>query len=282
MFPIRKSPPVMPYRLPSTATHDSPPRPEAVTAGYATGSASTGLAAPGGVLGLSLTQVLGGALAAVTAALAASFLGVAGTIAGAAIGSLVATVGSAVYDHSLRTAGARLRIARVEPVARNASREPVAVQGPLREQVPGSRRPRRGVVHLAIGVIAGMVIALGGITAVEALIGHPLSSSTTGGTSISQAATGSTPTRSTKPSPAIPSTPSVTSTPSATATPPPSTTAPPPPSTAATSNPTGTSTAAPTSAAPSVSPSPTSSSPPGPAPTWARLGAPTASTPPVG
>ncbi len=228
----------MSYRPPSTATQDNPRQP-------ATGSTTADLAAPAGVLGLTLTQVLGGALAAATAALAASFLGVAGTIAGAAIGSLVATVGSAVYDHSLRSAGARLRIARVEPVARNTSREPVAVQGPLREQVPGRRRPRRGAVRLAVGVLAGMVVALGGITAVEALLGHPLSSSTTGGTSIGQAVTWSTPTRSAAPTPTTRSTPSVTSTPSTT----------PSPSSTATSSPTGTSTASPTSGPPSASPS---------------------------
>ena len=233
----------MSYRPPSTATHELPLEP-------ATGSTGAALAAPGGVLGLTLTQVLGGALAAATAALAASFLGVAGTIAGAAIGSLVATVGSAVYDRSLRSAGARLRIARVEPVGRNASRDPVAVQGPLREQVPGPRRPRRGVVRLVIGVVAGMAIALGGITAVEALMGHPLSSSTTGGTSIGQAVTGSTPTRSTAPTPSAPSAPSAPSTPSVTFTP----SSTPSPSTTATPSPTGTSTASPTTGPPSASP----------------------------
>ena len=56
------------------------------------------------VLGLSVAQVLGGALAAATSALAASFLGVAGTLVGAVVGSVVATVGAAVYAHSLRKA----------------------------------------------------------------------------------------------------------------------------------------------------------------------------------
>lgn len=77
--------------------------------------------------GTGLAQILASTLAAVSAALAASFLGVAGTIIGAALGSLVATIGSAIYAHSLRTAGSRLQR--------------------LRPQGPGTPSPRARVVH---------------------------------------------------------------------------------------------------------------------------------------
>jgi hypothetical protein len=53
-------------------------------------------------LDLSAAQVTGGALAAVTSAVAGSTLGVNGTVAGAAVGSVVATVGGELYTHSLR------------------------------------------------------------------------------------------------------------------------------------------------------------------------------------
>src|SRR3954453_3085270 len=54
--------------------------------------------------GLSLTQICGGALAAVTAAVAASFLGVAGTLIGAGVGSVISTIAAALYSHSLHPA----------------------------------------------------------------------------------------------------------------------------------------------------------------------------------
>jgi hypothetical protein len=47
------------------------------------------------------SQVLAGALAASTSAVAASYLGVAGTVIGAGLGSVVATVSTALYKHSL-------------------------------------------------------------------------------------------------------------------------------------------------------------------------------------
>ena len=108
------------------------------------------------VLGLSVPQVLGGALAAATSALAASFLGVAGTLVGAVVGSVVATIGAAVYAHSLRKAATQLRVIRpaIRPDAAVASQDsaeadPVAGDGndqvevgpglPLRT-VPARRR----------------------------------------------------------------------------------------------------------------------------------------------
>lgn len=51
--------------------------------------------------GLSWLQLLAGALAAMTSAWVASYLGVAGTIIGAAVGSLVASVASALYARGL-------------------------------------------------------------------------------------------------------------------------------------------------------------------------------------
>ncbi|NUS72603.1 MAG: hypothetical protein HOQ05_04265 [Corynebacteriales bacterium] len=50
---------------------------------------------------LSFTQIVASALAAVSASFAASYFNVIGTIVGAAIISVVATVGSALYKHSL-------------------------------------------------------------------------------------------------------------------------------------------------------------------------------------
>ena len=130
--------------------------------------------------GLSVAQVLGSALAAATSALAASFLGVAGTIIGALVGSLVATVGSAVYAHSLETAGARLRVVRVTVVdpAGRPTTGPGSLPLPAPTVVPPSTpsRPSRRWVRRGAVLVAGAGLALGGITLVEQVLGHPVSS----------------------------------------------------------------------------------------------------------
>lgn len=51
--------------------------------------------------GVSWLQLVAGALAAMTSAWVASYLGVAGTIIGAAVGSLVASIASAIYVNGL-------------------------------------------------------------------------------------------------------------------------------------------------------------------------------------
>ncbi len=147
-------------------------------------------------LGLSLPQVLGGALAAATSALAASFLGVAGTL-GAVVGSVVATIGAAVYSHSLRKAATQLRVIRpaIRPVAALASQGVEA--DPARPRVTATIRSRcrlvrtvparRRWLRLTVRVVLGVVLALAGITAAELIIGHPVSGSTTSGTTIGQA-----------------------------------------------------------------------------------------------
>jgi hypothetical protein len=58
---------------------------------------------------LSGPQIGGSALAAVTAAVAASYLGVAGTVIGAAVMSVGSTVGTAVYTHYLKRTGDKVR-----------------------------------------------------------------------------------------------------------------------------------------------------------------------------
>nr|MDT0526266.1 hypothetical protein [Streptomyces sp. DSM 41633] len=58
---------------------------------------------------LSLPQVAGSAVAAVAAAVAASQLGVYGTIAGAGVMSVVATCGGSVFQHFFRRTGEQIR-----------------------------------------------------------------------------------------------------------------------------------------------------------------------------
>lgn len=74
--------------------------------------------------GLSTTQVVASALAAISSAVAASYLGVAGTVLGAGFGSIVATVSTALYQHSLTRTNERLK--RVAPAPIQAGRTAAA------------------------------------------------------------------------------------------------------------------------------------------------------------
>jgi len=90
-----------------------------------------------GHLDLRPTQLAGGALAAVTSAVAASKFGVTGTVVGAAFGSVVSSVASAVYQTSLTRAGDRIRTIVVTPTGARGGTgtadpsDPTAVPGEL-------------------------------------------------------------------------------------------------------------------------------------------------------
>src|SRR4051794_32561073 len=67
---------------------------------------------------INWVQVCASALAAVSSAVLLSTVGVAGTIIGAAVGSVIATVGAAVYSYSLRISRERVAAAQAAAVAR--------------------------------------------------------------------------------------------------------------------------------------------------------------------
>ena len=82
---------------------------------------------------LSIAQVVGGALAAMTAAALGSRLSVAGTVVGAAFASVIAAVAGALYTASLR------RTSRASaPSSHGSARRPGRAPAP---QVRGARRP---------------------------------------------------------------------------------------------------------------------------------------------
>jgi hypothetical protein len=60
-------------------------------------------------LNLTTSQVAASALAACSASIVASYLGVAGTVIGAAVGSVVATTGAAIWGHLFRRGGDRIK-----------------------------------------------------------------------------------------------------------------------------------------------------------------------------
>jgi hypothetical protein len=170
---------------------------------------------------VSTVQVGASAAAAVTSALAASVFGVAGTLIGAAVGSMVSTIAAALYADYLHRAGRQLRVTKSVVIQRIPSEMLAAT--PLRHltgpaDLPGEQAMRAigdETAHqtvtlpladqtellespaspaarawykrpvLAMG-LCGFLIALGIITASEGAIGHSLSGGD-GQTSISKA-----------------------------------------------------------------------------------------------
>jgi hypothetical protein len=132
-------------------------------------------------LDLSVTQVVASALASVSAAVAASFFGVAGTVVGAALGAVVATVGSAVYKRSIARTHARLKtIAPVQTVFLKPVRRRAAADEGLTEETAAGSTTGRPWARWATAAFVVFVLAIGTLTGVEALTGHPLSSLVTG------------------------------------------------------------------------------------------------------
>ncbi|MEP7021561.1 MAG: hypothetical protein ABI808_12975 [Pseudonocardiales bacterium] len=123
-------------------------------------------------LQLSATQLIASALAAVTATIAASYLGVSGTVIGAAIASVVTVTGNAVYGHSLHRTSERVRTvvpttARwLPPVHPDLDPPPVPAE-------PLPRAPLTRKLALAAVAVFATVLAL--VTSVELIAGHPLS-----------------------------------------------------------------------------------------------------------
>jgi hypothetical protein len=161
---------------------------------------------------LSVPQILAGALAAASAAVAASWLGVAGTVIGAMVASLVASVTTALYAHPLEKSSRVIRETlpvvpeRTRALDSSLSHE-TAVFGatdptqvlpadgaslPAYETVTTasetrSRRIQWGPVF--VSSVLTLVIGIGILTGAEALLGGSFSSITgsgdSGGTTIS-------------------------------------------------------------------------------------------------
>lgn len=194
--------------------------------------------APRTWLGLTLPGLLAGAGASVTAAVLGSQMGLAGTLVGAALSSVVATAAGALYTAGLQRThdGLRVVVRRRRPVvevlALDDPGDEVAVD-PAVDRAPGGRRVLAWGGWVAAAV-ATFVLALTAVTGIEATTGRTLSGGS--GTTVGSVAAAAEPT----PAPSEPAVVSASPTPRASATPSP--------------------TASPTSAAPATAtPSPTAS-----------------------
>jgi hypothetical protein len=142
-------------------------------------------------LQLNPVQVAAGALAAVSSAVGASFFGVAGTLIGAALGSVIASVCTALYTESLhKTKEGIERVLTRRPDGAASAEEPAATAvlparlSPRRapEERGGPRWTRVGIYAAAV-FVAAMAIVTGieliGQQPVSALVGHTASSGST-------------------------------------------------------------------------------------------------------
>jgi hypothetical protein len=214
---------------------------------------------------LSATQILASGLAAASATVAASYFGVAGTVIGAGLGSVISVVGGAVFSYSIRQTRNKVRrgldvavaqrftlsTATIDRAAASPSAAARVSSGVTRARAALS--PRRLV--LVAGAIFAVTLAI--TTAFELASGQPLAATLHGqhGSGVSLGG-GSTGTAGPRPAPATSSSPRTSSQPSTVSTPAPATTvtvtAP-----ASSSTPSGsTSSQPPTSAAPTSSPAP--------------------------
>jgi hypothetical protein len=112
---------------------------------------------------LRVTNLLGGALAAISGAVVASFFGVFGTLAGAGVMSIFMAVATAGYAHSLASAHRWLR----RRLLRRAGSETEADMPPA--------QPIRWQ-RIALAAAAVFAIAIGAVTTVEATARRPLAS----------------------------------------------------------------------------------------------------------
>ncbi|MBW3085562.1 hypothetical protein KEM60_01762 [Austwickia sp. TVS 96-490-7B] len=147
-------------------------------------------------IGVTVPQLFGGACAAMSAALVASKLGVAGTLIGAAIASIVSTIASAQYTNManrvhqfLRSYGLgkdKAKGADSSSSTPRTTKTQVLSQDKDGSYVEGRATRRFQVPRQAwLGGLAMFAIAMGTITVIEFGLGHPVAHSDEKGTSIS-------------------------------------------------------------------------------------------------
>jgi hypothetical protein len=143
-------------------------------------------------LGIDWVRTIAGALAAVSTTVLLSTLGAAGTLLGAALGSIAATVATAAYSTGLSRSRARMRrLAALRtgsiPLRRDqATTEPgAAADAEAREDGDRGRWVDRlrelGWRRLAVGALAMFLVVLAIVTVFELLAGRTLASTVGGG-----------------------------------------------------------------------------------------------------
>ena len=157
-------------------------------------------------LDLSVSQILGGALAAVTAAALGAQLSVAGTLVGAALASIIAAVAGSLYTASLRRTRDKVKTVfwtgqpnevdepTVIDIVADSEGHITGQRSHLVEPEPRGepsppRRPKLNWKRIAVAALAAFGIAAVALTTFELVTGHALSGGE--GTTIQQVREGS-------------------------------------------------------------------------------------------
>lgn len=136
-----------------------------------------------------ISQVLAGALAAVTAALIGSTMGVAGTVIGAGLASMVSTIGGALYLRSIERTTKGVRTVRAKVVGKSGGttvlvadedpeKEPgdeVEAEPAVAEDQPPEERRRLRWPMLVVASLAAFALGMLAVTGVEWVRGESLS-----------------------------------------------------------------------------------------------------------
>lgn len=130
---------------------------------------------------INLIAVAAGALASISAAVLASYLGVAGTLIGAALASVVSSVAGAVYTGLLASTRERIqrglhRTADQDSQLRERTGR-LSLAGRLARSWPSwLRRPATRWLVVGAAALLMFAIAIGAVTGIEMLIRKPLAS----------------------------------------------------------------------------------------------------------
>jgi len=141
--------------------------------------------------GIEISKVAAGTLAAVSAAVIGSFLGVAGTLIGAAVASVIGSVGTEVYQRSINKGAKKLQTLAPTfikaPAAVGTPEVPAATEedAPSHSVAPDEVVEKRAADQsgtklrwkpILVGAAVVFALAMGAIFAVEAIAGRSLAS----------------------------------------------------------------------------------------------------------
>ena len=129
--------------------------------------------------GINIPKTIAGALAAVCAAVVGSYLGVAGTLIGAAVASIVGTVGTEIYERSLNKGREKLQTLTPAFVKTPAAVGTPPVAAATEDESPSHTvAPKPQIRWKRIALLAGavFVLAMGSLTVFELISNRSVAS----------------------------------------------------------------------------------------------------------
>ncbi|MFG6192193.1 hypothetical protein [Nonomuraea sp. JJY05] len=131
---------------------------------------------------LSVPQIVGSAMAAVTAAVAASYLGVAGTVIGAAVMSFASTVATDVYTHCLKRTGDKVKQHTVSVWQERTAEAGDATLRRFAQAMASVGELGKALSWAKLGAAAALVfcVSMGGILTYQVIVDQTVADQVTG------------------------------------------------------------------------------------------------------